>query len=216
MSSLIYIHGFLSSPQSFKARQLQQWLAAHRPDVQWHCPHLTPYPEQTRHTLETLVDRCLAENQPVGVMGSSLGGFWATWLAETRNVKAVLVNPSVSPWQFMPEYLHRDLTAWHGETVYRLNETHVEEIRACERAILLPHNYWLLVQTGDETLDYSRAVARYRDCRQTVEDGGDHSFQGFERYHQQAIEFLLGPAAMRSDTAATPPLFSGEITTHYG
>lgn len=199
MSSLIYIHGFLSSPLSRKARQAQQWLSAHRPDVEWHCPHLTPYPEQTRQTLQTLAESCLARNQPLGVMGSSLGGFWATWLAETFDVRAVLINPSVAPWQFMPDYLDRDLLSWHGDHHYRLNESHIAEIRVCQRDILRPQNYWLLVQTGDETLDYTQAVAHYRHCKQTVETGGDHSFQGFERYLRAATDFLIG-AAETSDS----------------
>lgn len=193
MSSLIYIHGFLGSPESFKARQVQQWLARHRPDVQWHCPHLTPYPAETRVCLEALADQCLQQPGPVGVMGSSLGGFWATWLAETRDLPAVLINPAVAPWQFMPDYLGRDLKAWYGDAVYRLHEGHIAEIKACERAILHPQNYWLLVQTGDETLDYTQAVNCYRHCKQTIEQGGDHSFQGFERYIPAAVEFLVGP-----------------------
>jgi len=195
MSSLIYIHGFLSSPQSWKARQAQAWLAAHRPDVEWHCPHLTPYPEQTRKTLEALVESCLARGD-VGVMGSSLGGFWATWIAETWNLRAVLVNPSVAPWRFMPDYLHRDLVSWHGDEHYQLNEGHIDEIRACQRDVTRHDNYWLLVQTGDETLDYTQAVAHYRGCKQTVEIGGDHSFQGFERYLETTTEFLVGHRAL--------------------
>src|SRR5690606_11448377 len=80
MPALIYIHGFLSSPRSWKAQQVQQWLAQNRPDIRYHCPHLTPYPDETRQALETLVESLLPE--PVYLMGSSLGGFWASWLAE--------------------------------------------------------------------------------------------------------------------------------------
>ena len=80
MAALLYIHGFLSSPLSFKATQTQAWLEAHYPDIRFYCPQLPPYPAQTQQQLETLVESLLPE--PVYLMGSSLGGFWATWLAE--------------------------------------------------------------------------------------------------------------------------------------
>ena len=189
MSSLIYIHGFLSSPLSFKAQQAQHWLALHRPDISYHCPHLTPYPRAAQQTLESLVESLLPA--PVYLMGSSLGGFWATWLAEKYNLRAVLINPAVHPWQFMPAYLEVDLKSYHTDDSYRLSLRHLEELKACEVDVKRLNNYWLMVQTGDETLDYAQAVEKYHGCKQTVEQGGDHSFQGFERYLLESIEFLV-------------------------
>jgi hypothetical protein len=188
MPALIYIHGFLSSPLSFKAQQAQQWLAQEHPQIRYFCPHLTPYPQQTRETLEQLVESLLPE--PVYLMGSSLGGFWATWLAEKYNLRAVLINPAVRPWVFMPDYLEVDLKGYHTDDSYRLNAGHIDEIKACDMPIQRHNNYWLLVQTDDETLDYNQAVEKYRDCKQTVEQGGDHGFQGFERHLKESIEFL--------------------------
>jgi len=190
MPALIYIHGFLSSPQSVKARQLDQWLAAHRPDIGFHCPHLSPYPRLTQHTLEALVESLLP--QPVYLIGSSLGGFWASWLAEKYDLRALLINPAVRPWEFMPNYLEVDLTSYHTDDSYRLNAGHIDEIKACDPVIQRHSNYWLLVQTGDETLDYTQAVDKYRGCKQTVAEGGDHSFQGFEHFIEDGIEFLTG------------------------
>jgi len=189
MSALIYIHGFLSSPLSYKARQTQTWLAAHHPDIIYYCPQLTPYPEQTRVELEQLVESLLP--QPVYLMGSSLGGFWATWLVEKYNLRALLINPSVNPKEFMPGYLNVDLKSYHNNDVYRLTAQHIDQINMAEIKPTRLNNYWLLVQTGDEVLDYRHAVQKYAGCKQTVEEGGDHAFQGFERYLESGLNFLV-------------------------
>ncbi len=191
MAALLYIHGFLSSPLSFKARQTQDWLAANHPEIDFYCPQLPPYPTQTRAILESLVEHLLP--QPVYLMGSSLGGFWATWLVEKYNLCAVLINPAVSPQSFMPEYLEVDLKSYHTDDSYRLHAGHIDEIVAVDVTVTRKPNYWLLVQTGDETLDYRQAVQKYAGCKQTIEDGGDHAFQGFERYLHNCIEFFKHP-----------------------
>lgn len=192
MAALLYLHGFLSSPHSFKARQMAAWLGRDRPDIEYHCPHLPPYPEQAAQQLQALIEPLIERHHgSVYLMGSSLGGFWATWLAERYGLRAVLINPSVHPWQFMPDFLEVDLKSYHTDDSYRLSTRHVDEIQAYDTAPLArPENLWLLVQTGDETLDYRQALAKYQGARQTVEPGGDHSFQGFERYIPEAMVFL--------------------------
>jgi len=188
MAALLYIHGFLSSPLSFKAQQTKQWLAAHHPEIEFHCPQLTPYPADTQQQLESLVESLLPE--PVYLMGSSLGGFWATWLAEKYNLCAVLINPAVRPQDFMPAYLEVDLKSYHTDDSYRLSASHIDEIVAVDVPVTRMHNYWLLVQTGDETLDDRQSVEKYHACKQTIEEGGDHSFQGFERYFADCMTFF--------------------------
>ena len=188
MAALLYIHGFLSSPLSFKAQQTQAWLAANHPEIDYHCPQLSPYPAQTQRLLEDLVESLLPE--PVYLMGSSLGGFWATWLAEKYNVRALLINPAVRPQEFMPKYVGIELKSYHTDDIYHLHTRHVDEIESVDVQPCRLDNYWLLVQTGDETLDYRRAVQKYAGCKQTIEEGGDHSFQGFERYFESGLKFL--------------------------
>lgn len=189
MAALIYIHGFLSSPLSFKAQQTHQWLTANHPQIGYYCPQLTPYPQASQRALEDLVESLLPES--VYLMGSSLGGFWATWLAEKYNLRALLINPAVRPQDFMPKYLEVDLKSYHTDDSYRLSAHHIDEIKAVDVPVTRFDNYWLLVQTGDETLDYRQAVQKYSNCKQTVEQGGDHSFQGFERYLDDGLNFLL-------------------------
>ncbi|NKB38409.1 MAG: esterase YqiA [Gammaproteobacteria bacterium] len=190
MSHLVYIHGFLSSPASLKAVQVRDWLLNHRPDITYHCPALTAYPGQTKHSLERLVESLLPE--PVYLMGSSLGGYWATWLVEKYGLRAVLINPLVKPELLGSEYLNIELKNYHSEDSYTLTEVDAEILLAANVSeIKLAENYWLMVQTGDETLDYRLAIDKYSTSRQLVEEGGDHSFQGFERRIGEAIDFLL-------------------------
>lgn len=188
MAALLYLHGFLSSPLSLKAQQTAQWLAVAHPEVEFYCPQLSPYPLPTQQLLESIIERLLPE--PVYLMGSSLGGFLATWLAEKYNLRTVLINPAVRPQDFMPAYLEVDLKSYHTDDSYRLNAQHIDEVIALDVPVTRPQNYWLLVQTGDETLDYRQAVQKYHACKQTIEEGGDHSFQGFERYLDECMTFF--------------------------
>ena len=186
---ILYIHGFLSSPRSKKAQLIQQWMAAHHPDIEVLCPLLPPYPEACAEQLCELITR----HQPLGLIGSSLGGFWATYLAERYHLKAVLINPAVHVGHLIERYTEQPLHNYYESLSYTLTAEHGRQMQSYEQQIQVlnhPDNYWLLAQMGDETLDYRHAVARYAQSRQTVEPGGDHSFQGIERYLEKAIAFF--------------------------
>ena len=168
---------------------MRDWLARQRPQMEYLCPFLTPRFDEARLTLERLVEERLP--QVVHVMGSSLGGYWATYLAEKYNLRAVLINPLVQPRRLGNEFIGQELHNYHTDDVYVLEQRHVEALLEADTPVIKhPENYWLLVQSGDETLDYRLAVEKYAGCRQTVEEGGDHSFQGFERYIPEVIDFL--------------------------
>lgn len=191
MSLLLYIHGFLSSPLSHKAQQAKAWLEQNHPEVDFVCPALPAYPDQAIARLEAVVEQRLPE--AVYLLGSSLGGYYATWLGEKYNLRAVLVNPAVAPHRLITDYLGRDLKNYHTEEHYRLDAGHIDQLRALDTdGLQYPANYWLMVQTGDDTLDYRQAVKKYRHCRQLVEEGGDHSFQYFERWLPEIFQFLTG------------------------
>jgi predicted esterase YcpF (UPF0227 family) len=195
MASLLYIHGFLSSPLSVKAQQLQQWLKQHRPDIAYYCPQLPPYPRQCETILDDLINSIDSEgdrrNKPIYLMGSSLGGYWATWLAERYQLQVVLINPAVDIEKLMPDYLNIELKNYHHTDVYKLDEKDFNDLLSYQMGKLKNvDNYWLLAQTGDEVLDYRLAKERYKGCHQTVERGGDHSFQNFDDFIPQAINFF--------------------------
>lgn len=186
---LLYLHGFLSSPQSHKALHTQAWLSNHRPQWQFMCPELSPHPAQALETLEACMKNY--RNHPVYLLGSSLGGFWATFLAERYDLPAVLINPAVHPYTRFQEFAGRPLKHYHYETTYVLEHTDLEKLKSCSVSkISYPERYWLLVQTGDETLDYRQAVELYQGCRQMVEPGGSHAFEGFESWLPEFAAFF--------------------------
>lgn len=185
--ALIYIHGFNSSPASLKARQTCGWLSENAPDIPFYCPALSSKPDLASEQLQELVETIQG---PIGLIGSSMGGYYATWLGEKYNLRSVLINPSVRPYEFMEEYLGENANYHTGER-YTLEPRHVAMARELEVVSLKnPKNYWVLLQTGDEVLDYHQAEIKYADCRLTIEQGGDHSFQNYERYLPDILDFL--------------------------
>lgn len=189
MPALVYIHGFLSAPQSHKAQATGQWLQQHRADIQFHCPYISAYPEQARNQLDELIQRLLPE--PIYLIGSSMGGFWATYLVEKYGFKAVLINPAVTPQKYFPQYVGRSLKNYYTQDEILLSPGDIDDIIQADADNLQDHSrYWLMVQTGDETLDYRQALAKYHGARQWVEEGGNHSFENYTHWLPQIIKFL--------------------------
>ncbi len=187
---ILYIHGFLSSPLSLKAQQTDKFCQQQNPAIHFACPALPAYPDEAISILQQIIDK--QPDNVVGLIGSSLGGYYATYLSEKYNLPAVLVNPAVKPYQMMSHYLDQDLQNYHTEEISRLNSAHVEQLQQLEvDSLQWPHNFWLMAQTGDETLDYTHAVERYQSCKMTIEQGGDHSFQNYENHLPEIMNFLL-------------------------
>jgi predicted esterase YcpF (UPF0227 family) len=189
MTTLLYLHGFLSSPESSKAVQVRDWVATNRPDINYVCPYVSSRPPEARDMLEQLVAEVLPG--PLCLMGSSLGGFWATWIAERHGLRAGLINPAVDPGGLDPDYVGVELENYHNDDVVTLTSADVNLLCSLvPTRISRPENYFLMAQTGDEVLDYRLAVEKYAGCQQLIEEGGDHGYQGFERHIPEAIEFL--------------------------
>ena len=181
---IIYVHGFNSSPASFKAGLLRKKLGSLGKEADFSAPHLPHRPLEAIATLETEVRQAGS----AALVGSSLGGFYATWLAEKYALKAVLVNPSVRPYESLREYVGPQKNLYTG-VEYEFTARHLAELRELEMATITPDCYLLLVQTGDEVLDYREAVDKYRGARQIVVDGGDHAFSGFGDYLDLILRF---------------------------
>ncbi|MDP5254521.1 MULTISPECIES: esterase YqiA [unclassified Vibrio] len=188
-SVLIYWHGFNSSPASHKAQLVEQYCRQHRPDIQVIVPQLASLPKMASFQVDMLV-RQFCDDAKLGMIGSSLGGYWATWAQSRHKVPMVVVNPAVRPYELLADYLGPQTNPYTGEQ-YLLESSHVDELRAFDVAkVAKPKQTWLLQQTGDEILDYRQAVEKYAKCKQTIEEGGDHSFVNFERHIGEIIQFL--------------------------
>lgn len=188
-SLLLYIHGFNSSPMSYKAQVMLNYCRQYRPDIKVLVPQIPCYPEQAAKSLQSLVSE-LNQQYHIGLVGSSLGGYLSTWLNHQYGLKAVLINPAVKPYQLLQDYLGPQVNPYTHEK-YSLETQHIEQLRALDIAQLTnPEDFWLLQQQGDEVLDYRQAVEKYQNCKQTVELGGDHSFVGFERFSADILTFL--------------------------
>jgi predicted esterase YcpF (UPF0227 family) len=189
VTHLLYLHGFRSSPQSFKARRLQAWLATHRPDVHWWCPQLPPSPAEAMRLVEAGIADWPCDR--MAVVGSSLGGFYATWVAEHRGCPAVLLNPAVQPARDLARYIG-ELTAFHDpEQHFFFRAEYVDELRALEAAVpTRPQRCCAVIAKGDEVLDWREMLARYPGAQVKLLEGGDHALSDFDDHLNDILRFL--------------------------
>lgn len=186
---LLYLHGFRSSPQSFKAQRMARAVAGLSHAPQWWCPQLPPSPAQAI----ALIERGIADwpHQRMAILGSSLGGFYAAVLARQIGCPVVLLNPAVHPARDLASYIGEH-PAWHdpAERVH-FEAHHVDELRALEAtpATHTPPTLAVVAQ-GDELLDWREMVAAYGQDRLRLVAGSDHALSDFEAYLPEILDFL--------------------------
>ena len=184
---LLYLHGFNSSPLSHKARLTHDYWVSIGAGERIGVPELPHAPQQAIAELCAIVE---AQTLPVALIGSSLGGYYATWLAEQYGLRAALINPAVNPAELWHAHLGENRNFYSGRR-YQLTEEHVAQLRRLERSPLQkPENLLLLVQTADETLDYRLAVDKYKSATSIIQDGGNHSFVNYETMLPDIYRFL--------------------------
>lgn len=181
---ILYLHGFCSSPASWKSRLLAEAMASRGLAERFICPPLSPVPDQAVAAVSRLIN---AAAGPVTLVGSSLGGHYANHLAEKHGLNAVLINPAVTDRLDLSKFVGEHANFHNGER-FIFTEAHAAQLKAQVRRPT-PERYWLLVEEGDEVLDCRQAQAFYAGCRQTVLPGGDHSFTQFPGFVRQIIEF---------------------------
>lgn len=180
---IVYLHGFNSSPQSHKAQVLGQYMGQRRLGAEFACPTLPPSARDAVRVVQELV----GDAQPCYV-GSSLGGYYATYLVERYGGRAVLINPAIDPHVGLRAYLGPQKNLYTGEP-YELSQEHLEQWRELYLPRITPSRYLLLVETGDEVLDYRQAVQRYAGAEQIVIAGGDHSLRSFPEHLARIVQF---------------------------
>lgn len=183
----VYLHGFNSSPASFKARLLRDRLAALGRAREFHAPALSHWP----HEAITALERLFVQQPPeaITLIGSSLGGHYATWLAERYGCRAVLVNPAIRPHELLLAQLGAQTNLYTGAK-YELTARHLERLADLHvETITRPERYLLVVAMADEVLDSNVALAKYRAAPRIVHPGGDHGFAEFSRYLDDVIRF---------------------------
>lgn len=189
ITHLLYLHGFRSSPQSAKARALAQHMASHRPDVHWWCPQLPPSPREAMALL--LQGSADWPRESMAVVGSSLGGFYATWVAEQTGCKAVLLNPAVNPARDLEKYIGEQ-TCWQDpQERFFFQPEFVQELRdlACA-ALTRPERYLAVIAKGDELLDWRESHARYAGAQLRLLEGSDHGITDFDQQLPAVMAFL--------------------------
>jgi len=204
ITHLLYLHGFRSSPQSTKARMTAAWMRRHRSDVQWWCPQLPASPQEAMRMLMQGLAQWPAAR--IGVIGSSLGGFYATALAERIGCPAVLLNPAVDPARDLIKYIG-ELRAWHSEETFFFQPHFIDELRSIAPPATLTElaRYFAIIAKGDEVLSWVEMSQRYKGCQITLIEGGDHALSDFEAYLPQLVSFLgLSMPVNEGQDHATP------------
>jgi predicted esterase YcpF (UPF0227 family) len=189
---ILYLHGFRSSPRSFKARVVGEKMAALGRASDLVCPQLPASPAEAMALALSLVDAC--DPGELAIIGSSLGGYYATWLAERMGCRAVLLNPAVYPLKDLDKHVGVT-TEYHSDKVFEFKRAYIDELGALAvPAISRPERYFLLAARGDEVLDYRDMTAHYAGARQHVIDGSDHAIAEFGQYVDEVLAFCLARA----------------------
>lgn len=197
---ILYLHGFRSSPTSMKARMMADAMAQRGLAADWACPQLPASPREAidlamgiaRHQLEGA-----DTSRALTVIGSSLGGFYATWLAEQLGCKAVLLNPAVQAARDLATQVGEH-HMYHSDAPFIFLPEYVDELAAIHAPrITQPDRYFLVAATGDEVLDWREMRDRYAGCRQRIVQGSDHGLSDFAQWMPEVLEFALGARHVR-------------------
>ncbi|OWT75596.1 esterase [Achromobacter sp. HZ28] len=202
---ILYLHGFRSSPASFKARLMAQAMADRGLADDWRCPQLPASPREAIELAMSLAHELLdragrspgadgkAASGPraLTVIGSSLGGYYAGWLAEQLGCRAVLLNPAVHAPRDLATQVGAQ-TMYHSGEPFEFQPEFVAELAAIEiERPTRPERYFLVAATGDEVLDWQEMRDFYAGCRQRIIPGSDHGIADFEKYLPEVLEFAL-------------------------
>ena len=182
---VVYIHGFGSSGFSHKVTLLKEYLG----EAEVFSPSLSYIPELAIDTLDQMLT-LLVKTEKITLVGSSLGGYYATYFSHKFNLKAVLINPSVRPYNSLAKQIGLN-HSYHDSSDYGFIQAHIDSLKAYEVKEINPKNFLVLLQTGDEVLDFNEAKDKYHDSALLIEEGGNHSVENFESKREMIKAFSL-------------------------
>jgi predicted esterase YcpF (UPF0227 family) len=188
-TNLLYLHGFRSSPRSFKAQRMAAVVRERHPGVTWCCPQLPPSPQDAMALVRDTIAAWPRER--MAVVGSSLGGFYATWVAEETGCRAVLLNPAVDPARDLHGFIGEQ-ASWHDpQERFEVRPEFMQELRALQRGpVAHPERYFAVIAKGDEVLDWREMTGRYPGVRTRLLEGGDHALSDFDDHLEEVLAFL--------------------------
>lgn len=189
LTHLLYLHGFRSSPQSTKAKKVAARVQSRHPEVTWWCPQLPPSPQAAMDLLMQGIAHWPRES--MAVIGSSLGGFYATCVAQATGCRAVLINPAIDPARDLARHIGEQ-TAWHDPAQhFYFAPEYVQELRALATGPLIhPENFFAIIAKGDEVLDWREMSARYAGAKVKLLEGGDHALSDFDAHIDEVFAFI--------------------------
>lgn len=187
---LLYLHGFRSSPSSFKAQLVADRMRSLGRERDYICPSLNVSPREAMEQAAQLIDAARRRGDTeLAIVGSSLGGFYATWLAEQYGCRAAVLNPATHPHHDLAKYLGEQ-PLWHGGGSIRVEPHHLQELKDLAVAhITRPERYYLLAATGDEVLDYRDMLAHYEGAHIRLLQGSDHGISEFAEHVDDVLAF---------------------------
>jgi len=181
---IIYIHGFAGSGMSSKAKILKDEFK----EYDFLAPSLSYVPSLAIETLKELISSFLKYDK-VYLIGSSLGGYYATYLAEYFSIPVVLINPAVNPQDTLNQYLGQNNNLYDN-SYYEWNKKHMDMLKTYAVKNITSKLYFLLLQKGDELLNYKEAIYKYENASSIVINGGSHRFEYIEKYTKEIKQFL--------------------------
>jgi len=181
---IIYIHGFGSSGHGGKATLFREYF-----EDEVIAPSLSYVPSLAIDTLEQLIELLLEKDENLGLVGSSLGGYYSIYLANKYDLKAVLINPAIYPYKTLDKV--GMAMNYYDSTSFEVTNEHIQQLKALEvNEIEKQENFLTLLQTEDEVLDYTEAEEKLSESELIIEEGGNHSFENIESYFRKIGSFL--------------------------
>ena len=190
---ICYIHGFLSGPNAVKSTILKNYIKEHHPTLNFIAPDFPDTPKEAYLSLINFFDGLQKKDPDIALVGSSMGGFFATFLSGKYGFKAVLVNPCVHPQDYFKDLIGEHVNEVTG-TKFILRPEMIETLQLLDKNLKFnPQNLKVFLQEGDEVLDYKKAQNFYAQSAVTILQGGCHAFSDFETILPEVISFLTSP-----------------------